>query len=508
MPANTSTIGFWGQKKTIVALAISLLALAEIIDLTIVAVAIPQIMGAIGANVETIADVTTVYIVTAAIFILLSGLVIDKYGIKRVALISSIIFGVSSIMCGLSTSLPEMIVFRAFQGLGGAFLPSVAQTYISTSFKNKEYNKMMTVYSMVIVMGPIIGPVLGGAICENMSWEWIFYVNVPLCIVAFIIILFMMEATTIKKINIDYISFSFMAIGVGCLELFIDNGNNNGWFESIKMISLLAVSIVSLGFFIWRGLIYSSVVKLRIFKNLNFVIACFLCFMFVLLFSAAMAYLPTMLQQVYGYPVDIAGYITAPRGVAAVIGAVITQSILVKKLGVRLTISLGIVTFGLSCLMQAHFSATANELDIIITTAIQGFGMMMFFIPFMSVLVVGVADEDMGDMSGSFNFFRNFGSSVGTAFVATFISRNQQITYQELSQNISDMNNNFQAWSHALGMPYTETVAIAKQQVIHQSSLLSYINSFYVVGILSIVLAIVPFLLKEPPKDASVPVMH
>lgn len=126
----------------------------------------------------------------------------------------------------------------------------------------------------------------------------------------------------------------------------------------------------------------------------------------------------------------------------------------------------------------------------------------------MSVLVVGVADEDMGDMSGSFNFFRNFGSSVGTAFVATFISRNQQTTYLELSQNISSLNNNFQNWSHSLPMPDLATVALAKQQVLHQSSLLSYINSFYVVGILSLILAIVPFLLKEPPTGAPVAVMH
>lgn len=155
--------------------------------------------GCYRANVETIAYITTVCIVTAAIFILLSGLIIEKYGIKRVALVSSVIFGASSIMCGLSTSLTEMIIFRAFQGMGGASLPSVAQTYISTSFKNEEYNKMMTIYSMVIVMGPIIGPVLGGAISENMSWVWIFYVNVSLCIIAFIIISFMMEATRIKK---------------------------------------------------------------------------------------------------------------------------------------------------------------------------------------------------------------------------------------------------------------------------------------------------------------------
>ncbi|AJC48860.1 multidrug efflux MFS transporter [Allofrancisella guangzhouensis] len=509
MQANISTAkGFWSQKRSIVALAISLLALAEIVDLTIVAVAIPQIMGAIGANVETIADVTTVYIVSAAIFILLSGLVIEKYGIKRVALVSSVIFGISSIMCGLSTSLTEMIIFRALQGIGGAFLPSVAQTYISTNFKNDEYKKMMTIYSMVIVMGPILGPVLGGAICENMSWEWIFYVNVPLCIVAFVIILFMMETTKIKKMKIDYISFSFMAIGVGCLEFFIDNGNTNGWFESIEMIILFAISLISLGFFIWRGLIYSSVVKFGIFKNLNFVLACFLCFTFVLLFSAAMAYLPTMLQQVYGYPVDLAGYITAPRGVAAVFGAAFTQVYLVKKIGVRKSISLGIITFGISCIMQAHFSATANELYIVITTMIQGIGMMMFFIPFMSILVVGIAEEDMGDMSGSFNFFRNFGSSVGTAFVATFISRSQQTSFQELSQNISSLNQNFQAWSSKLPLSDPTVIAIAKQQVIHQGSLLSYLNSFYVVGILSLLLAVVPFLLKEPPENAQTIIAH
>ncbi|BCD90032.1 MFS transporter [Francisella halioticida] len=505
---TTNTTGFWSQKRTIVALAISLLALAEIIDLTIVAVAIPQIMGAIGANVQTIADITTMYVVMAAIFILLSGLVIEKYGIKRIALASSVIFGISSIMCGLSTSLTEMVIFRAFQGIGGAFLPSAAQTYISTNFKKEEYNKMMTVYSMVIVMGPIIGPVLGGAICQNMSWEWIFYVNVPLCVIAFIIIFFMMEATKIKKIKIDYISFGFLAIGVGCLEFFIDNGNTNGWFSSIKMIIIFAISLVSIGFFIWRGLIYSSVVKFKIFNNANFIIACFLCFTFVLLFSAAMAYLPTMLQQVYGYPVDLAGYITVPRGIAAVFGAALTQAFLVKKLGVRKTISLGIAIFGISCIMQANFAASVNEFAIILTTAIQGLGMMMFFIPFMSVLVIGVADEDMGDMSGSFNFFRNFGSSVGTAFIATFLSRNQQISFQELGQNISYLNQNFQTWAHSLPGSEITAIAVAQKQVIHQGSLLSYIGSFYVVGVLSLILAVVPFLLKKPQKDASATMMH
>ncbi len=508
MQETTTTQSFWTQKRSIVAIAISLLALAEIVDLTIVAVAIPQIMGAIGANVESIADVTTMYIVMAAIFILLSGLMIDKYGIKRVALFSAVIFGISSIMCGLSTSLTEMVIFRAFQGIGGAFLPSAAQTYIAQNFKGKDYNKMMIVYTLVIVMGPILGPVLGGAICEHMSWPWIFYVNVPLCIIAFVIIFFYMEFEKVKNIKIDYTSFAFLAIGIACLELFFDNGNKNDWFNSLEMICLLSAAIISLGFFIWRGLLGSSVVKLSIFKNLNFVIACFLVFTFILLFTAALAYFPTMLQQLYGYPVDLAGYITAPRGLAAIVGAVLAQGILVKRIGVRKTVSLGILLFSISCFMQASFSTIASESQILMSMLVQGLGITMFFLPIMQAIVVGFDDGDFADMSGVFNFFRSFGGSVGTAFIATHITRGQQVHYQELSSNISSLNQNFQGWMHNLPAPEITTIAIAKQQIIQQVSLLSYLNSFYLVGVLSLLLTIIPFFLKEPPKDAPTVMAH
>ena len=448
------------------------------------------------------------YIVMAAIFILLSGLIIEKYGIKRVALFSAILFGVSSVMCGLSTSLTEMVIFRAFQGIGGAFLPAAAQTYIAQNFKGKDFNKMMTIYTLVIVMGPILGPVLGGAICEHMSWPWIFYVNVPLCTMAFVVVFFYMESDRIKKIKIDYISFGFMAMGIGCLEFFFDNGSKNDWFNSLEMIIILAISIISLGFFLWRGLLGSSVVKLKIFKNLNFVVACFLCFTFILLFTAALAYFPTMLQQIYGYPVDLAGYITAPRGVAAIIGAGLAQGVLIKKIGARKTVSLGIFLFAISCFMMASYSPIASKSLIIMTTVVQGLGITMFFLPIMQAVVVGFDDEDLGDMSGVFNFFRSFGSSVATAFIATIITKNQQVHFQELSSNISSLNQNFQSWTHNLPASEITTVAVAKLQIIHQAGLLSYINSFYIVGLLSLFLIIVPFFLKEPSKDAPTVMAH
>ena len=168
---------FWLQPRTIVAYAVSLLALAEIVDLTIVAVAIPQMMGSLGATIDSIAMVTTAYIVAAAIFIMLSGLVIRKYGMKRIIMASGIIFLVSSILCGQSDSLPEMIFFRVIQGIGGAFLPAVAQSYIAKNFVGQEQTKIMIVFSLVVVMGPVIGPVLGGLLVANLNWRWIFYVN-------------------------------------------------------------------------------------------------------------------------------------------------------------------------------------------------------------------------------------------------------------------------------------------------------------------------------------------
>jgi len=318
-----------------------------------------------------------------------------------------------------------------------------------------------------------------------------------------------MDTTVIKKIKIDYTSFAFLALGIGCLELFVDNGNHNGWLNSINMIILLAISIITLGFFFWRGLTYSSVIKLAIFRNFNFIVVCFLCFAFVLLFSAAMAYLPTMLQQIYRYPVDLAGYITAPRGLSAAITAIFVQVYLIKKIGCRYTMSLGIIIFSISSFMQAGFSTVPNENEIIMTTILQGVGMMMFFIPIMQVVSIGFEDKDMADMSGAFNFFRNFGASVGTALVATIISRSQQIHFQEIGQNISVFNSNYQNWISSMPMTNAATqLAISQQQVAFQSSLMSYLDSFYIVGYLSLMLALFPFLLKEPSKNAPVMANH
>ena len=185
--------GFWLEPRSIVAIAVCLLALAEIVDLTIVAVAIPHLMGALGCNIQEVSLVTTSYIVAAAVCIMMTGFVSSRLGSKKTILLSAIIFGIASVLCGLATSLNEMILFRLVQGVGGAFLPAMAQGYIVGNFNEEEQPKMMTIMTLTVVLGPILGPLAGGYLVNAYSWRCIFFVNVPICLTAFVIVLFWMK---------------------------------------------------------------------------------------------------------------------------------------------------------------------------------------------------------------------------------------------------------------------------------------------------------------------------
>ena len=498
---------FWFNSKAIVVYAVSLLALAEIVDLTIVSVAIPQIMGSLGTDLNSVAIMTTSYVVAAAIFIPLSGLVTRKYGMRRVVLVSAFIFTFSSVLCGIATSLTEMVIFRTLQGIGGAFLPSLAQSYIARTYSGKDAQRMMTLFGLIVVLGPVIGPILGGALTENLTWRWVFYVNIPICVPGFLLIWFFMEKDPLHDVKIDYISFFFMAIGIGFLEYFIDEGNINNWFNSIKMIVILCISLVSLSFFIWRGLLGMSVAKFSLFKNKNFVISCFAMFIFMVAVTGALAYFPTMLQQVYHYPVDMAGYITAPRGVAALIISPLIP-LLANKIGTKITMFLGIFGFSCSCFLLAHVGPQVSQGYILMTMILQGCSMMAFFLPIVQICFIGFSDEESSDVSGVFNFIRNFACSVGTSIAATVISHQTQVNYHDMGSHISPYSNGFAWWSQRFaGASEQLQVALAAVQLKLQVLLASYIDSFYFFGVLLMVMVWVPFTLKQP-NNTTTPGMH
>lgn len=490
-----SKSGFWSEDRTIIALALSMMALAEIIDLTIVAVALPNIMGALSANIDEISLTITSYIVAAAIFIPLTGFVTSKFGVKRVALISALLFGISSILCGLATSVTEMVIFRLMQGVGGAFMPSLVQGYIANNFDGAERAKMMTVFSSCVVLGPIIGPVMGGAIAENMNWRWIFYVNVPICVIAFFIIQVLMDDTEIQPVKADYVSFLFMAIGFGCLEYFLDEGNSNNWFESNLLIIVIVSAILFISFFIWRGLLGKSVVNFNLFKHKNFVLSCIAVFVFMILMVGALNFFPTLLQQGYGFPVDTAGYITAPRGLAAFIAAPIFMR-LGQKIDPRILMSVGIVLFTFASYILSTFSVVKNMNLIIITSLIQGAGMMGFFVNIMQLTYTNLPAELNSDASGVFNFFRNIGSSIGTSIASTIISHQQQVSWHDMAGHISMHSTTYLNWGKQL--IGTEKIQDAALQVQQQSFFIANVDVYHYAMLGSLSLFLIPFLLDKP----------
>lgn len=501
---SNSKPNFWLEPRTLVAYAVSLLALAEIVDLTIVAVAIPHIMGSLNTNLSEVSLTMTSYIVAAAICIPLTGLVTRKFGMKRVLLVSSVIFGISSVLCGASTSLTQMVIFRLIQGIGGAFLPSIAQSYMSRSFTPKEQPKMMTLYSLCIVMGPILGPIFGGSLAENLNWRWCFYVNLPLCIAAFLLIWHYMKNEKEENVKIDYISFAFMAFGIACLEYFIDEGNTNNWFDSMEMVIILAIAIVLLIFFIWRGILGKSVVNFAIFKNFNFVMCCMSMLFFMTIAAASLAYFPTMLQQSFGYPVDTAGYITAPRGMVAFIAAPIVAA-LAQKFDARKVMMIGLILFSAAGYMLSSYAPAVSQFYIIVSMLIQGAGMMAFFIPIMQIVFIGVPENMHSDVSGMFNFFRNIASSIGTSLSSTIVTHQMQVTYHDMGSHISPYSTGFMWWSQRFpsGMEAGKT-AIANFSVINQGALVSYLDSFYLFGSCMLLLLWLPFVLKRPMKGSPV----
>jgi DHA2 family multidrug resistance protein len=394
-----------------------------------------------------------------------------------------------------------MILFRLIQGVGGAFLPSMAQGYIVGNFNEEEQPKMMSIMTLTVVLGPIIGPLAGGYLVNAYSWRCIFFVNVPICLVAFLIVFFWMKETVTTKVSFDSISFAFMAIGFGSLEYFIDEGNNLNWFNSHLMVICLAIGLVFITFFIWRGKLGYSVVNFLLFKNSNFVVSCAIVFLFMVAITTGMAFYATFLQQGYNFPVDIAGYITAPRGVFAVLGGIL-GSMLCSKFDKRIIIICGLLLFSGGCWLETRFGSNWSISSQLLTCAIIGLSMSMTFTPLLQVAFTGVTEALSNDASGVFNFFRNIGNSVGTSIASTVLSRNEQTSWNDLSAHLKPFSSAVQQLQNGVlqSMPIQTQVTILAQEVQAQAFLIANINLFYLGCVIGLALCLLPMFLAKPAK--------
>ncbi len=472
-------------KRWFIIIAVMLAAVIEVLDMTIVNVAMPQMMGSLSANADQITWVLTSYIVSSAIVMLLTGFLVAKFGRKRLLLINIAGFLISSMLCGLALNLFQIVFFRTLQGVFGASLIPLSQFVLRDTFSKREQGMAMAIWGTGIMAAPVLGPTLGGYITELLNWRWVFYINIPVCIISFIMTLRFIPDSKRENPSMDWFGLITMALGVGCLQVFLDRGNSSDWFQSNTIIILAFVAILCLILFIYHGLTSKkSIVDLTIFRDWNFAICTFLLGVFCALIFALIAVQPLMMESLLNYPIVTTGLIMAPRGLASAI-VMIASGKLMEKYDARIFIGLGVFFSALGGYMMCRFSLNVDEHYIILTMIVQGIGMGFFFVPISALSLFTLKEKDIASATGMFSFGRSLGSSIGISIFSTIVSREGQASWHQLGGHISRFNPNLNHWlTHThMNLSQPHTIAILANILGGQSHMIAFIDSFWVAAI-------------------------
>lgn len=488
-------------ERWMITISVMLVAVVEVIDMTIVNVALPNMMGALGANTDQITWVLTSYIVASAICMPLTGFLVTRLGRRRLLLINIVGFLASSMLCGMSVTLSQMVVFRALQGIFGATLVPMSQYILRDTFPPNEQGKAMAIWGIGIMAGPVLGPTIGGYITDTLNWRWIFYVNIPVCIMAFFMTLKFITETPRSKPFIDWFGLILMAVGIGSLQIFLDEGNQYNWFDSNGILILFLISVYTLAYFIIRGWSYKrNIINLHLFKDRNLKMATGLLTCYCLFIFGVLTLQPIMMQQLLNYPVLTTGLLMAPRGFASAFSMLIVAK-LMGRVDLRILIIVGLLLSAAGTYVMTLFSLDISEPYIIWSGVIQGFGMGLIFVPLSTLALSTVATGHAAEGSGLFSFGRSLGSSIGISAMSTILSQESQINWNRLGGNINAANPALYQWlnAHNLSIYSPLTAQLLGAQLNAQSSMIAFVDCYWLTMLGFLVM--IPFVLMlQPPQ--------
>ena len=503
--------------KWIVALAVVLPTLLEVIDTSVVNVSLDHIRGSLSAGLDESTWTITAYLVSNAIIIPLTGWFSRLFGRKRYLLFSVVLFTISSFMCGSARSLNALVFFRVIQGIGGGALQPLSQAILFEAFPPAEYGMAMALFGIGVMVGPIVGPVLGGWITDNWSWNWIFYVNIPIGIISVIMImLFIKDPPYLKRIRekIDFWGLGLIVVGIGCLQVVLDKGQREDWFASDFILRLSIISAVALILFVITELRKKNpVLNLRQFKDISFTSANLIqCVAFFVLFGSILL-LPLFVQQLLGYNAYLAGLALAPGGIATLITMPIAGK-LISKVNPKSVLAGGLVITAYSIFTMSRFNLYIDFHTVAMSRIIMGVGMGLVFVPLASMAFSTIKKEEMGNATSIFNLLRNIAGSFGIAIMTTLLARRAQFHQFRFSEQLSLTDPHYQiglnktlAVLNSNGAAATQGAAnsVIYQQLMRQSNLFSFVDAFYFSTI--IMLCIIPLvLLLKRPKHTDSPV--
>jgi DHA2 family multidrug resistance protein len=493
----------------------------EVLDTSVANVALPHIAGNLSATPEESTWVLTSYLVSNAIILPATNWLGRYFGRKNFLIFCIVIFTASSALCGAAASLGMLILARVLQGAGGGALQPIAQSVLLESFPTEKRGSAMAVYGMGIVVAPIIGPTLGGLITDNYSWRWIFYINVPVGIVAILMArTFIEDPPYIKQQRpgrIDYIGFGLMALALGTLQLVLDKGQEEDWFSS-PLITEGAVfaGVMFISFVVWEMLVKEPIVNLRILANRNFAVGTALMTVLGIVLYGTIALLPLFLQTLLGYPALQSGLAVSPRGFGSITSMIIVGR-LIGKINGRYLLLFGFSLLAFSTYLFSDINLQISMRSIVWPGVMSGFAMGFVFVPLTTMAMGTLENDQIGNASGVFNLMRNTGGSLGIAAVTTMLARGAQLHQAAMVSHLTPYDPAFQQRVHDLaGTISSEAGSAASQQaygsiygtLVRQASLMSYIDNFRLLSFLCVICIPLVFLFKTVKRSKAPVSMH
>jgi len=489
-------------QRVLASTSIILATIMQTLDSTIANVALPHMQGTMSASLDQISWMLTSYMIATAIFTPLTGFLERRLGRARLFLLAVIFFTLASFLCGIAASLEQIVLFRLMQGAAGASIIPLCQSVMMDLFPPAKRGPAMALWGIGVMIGPIIGPTLGGYLTDEFSWRWVFFINVPIGIVSAIgIARFLPDTPIDRSSRFDWFGFTMLSLALGSLQLMLDRGQTLDWFESREVVIELLIAGAAFWMFAVHMFTSSSpFISPQIFRDINFVLG--LCIMFLLgvVMIATMALLPTFLQNLLGYPVQTAGWLLAPRGLGTMMGMFLVGK-LTEYIEPRHMVALGVLMLAGSLWQMSGFSFDTSRLEIIWSGLFQGIGMGFVFVPLSIVTFYTLQPRYRTEGASMFSLVRSIGGSIGLSVVIAYLTRATQSNHAHLVEHITPFSNAAEAMVGTVGLLGPENLPMIEREVMRQASMLAYIQDFEFMTIGT--LCAIPLLLMLRPSRAK-----
>jgi DHA2 family multidrug resistance protein len=493
--------------RGIITVCAMMATLMQVLDNTIANVALPYMQGSLSTTPDQITWVLTSYVIAAAIMTAPVGWLAARFGRKNIFVICVAGFTIASILCGLAQSLAQVVLFRVLQGMFGAALVPLSQSTMLDLYSIEQRGSAMAIWGMGVMVGPILGPTLGGYLTDAYNWRWVFYINVPFGIVSTLGLWFFLKDNTANAtLRFDWTGFAVLSLGLGALQLFLDRGEQKDWLGSTEIVAYLV--LCGLGFYLFAvhmWLAEKPFITPGIFRDRNFTLGIVVMFLVGVVLLATSALLAPYLQIFAGYPVATAGLLMAPRGLGMMV-AMLMAGRLVNRLDPRMMMVFGTVVLVYSLWEMTTWTPDIDAWSLARNGIVQGFGLGFLFIPLQTIAFATLPGRLRTEGTSLFSLSRNIGSAIGISVTSYLLVHNTQILHAEIAEQVTPFNRMLQSGGAYLLWNLTTPLGVSalNHEVTRQASIMAYANDFKFILVVTVPIAFLVFLMKRPKRAAMI----